>query len=95
MCLLITNDFCSSSFETSTVIDICEKGDKTLIDLFEEKILKIYLNTFSKNLAEQVASSNHDSLPIAIVRPSIIGASIDDPSWLAGQYLWSYRYFYR
>ena len=90
MCLLITNDFSSSSFETSMVIDICEKGDKTLINLFEKKILKIYPNTytFSKNLAEQIVSSNSDSLPIAIVRPSIIGASIENPclGWLDNIY---------
>ncbi|KAK9295204.1 hypothetical protein QLX08_010397 [Tetragonisca angustula] len=80
----------TSSFETSMVIDICEKGDKTLINLFEKKILKIYPNTytFSKNLAEQIVSSNSDSLPIAIVRPSIIGASIENPclGWLDNIY---------
>ncbi|KAF3422662.1 hypothetical protein E2986_11311 [Frieseomelitta varia] len=79
-----------SSFNTSMVIDLCVRGDKTLIDLFEEKILKIYPNTctFSKNLAEQIVCSNSDSLPIAIVRPSIIGASIEEPclGWLDNIY---------
>ncbi|KAK1117621.1 hypothetical protein K0M31_015794 [Melipona bicolor] len=51
------------------------------IDQLEEKVLKIYPNTytFSKNLAEQTVSSNSDRLPVAIVRPSIIGASIEEP----------------
>lgn len=60
-----------------------------MIDLFEERILNIYPNTytFSKNLAEQIVSSNTD-LPIAIVRPSIIGASMEDPcpGWLDNIY---------
>lgn len=60
-----------------------------MIDLLEERILNIYPNTytFSKNLAEQIVSSNTD-LPIAIVRPSIIGASMEDPcpGWLDNIY---------
>ena len=79
ICSLLTNDFCSSSLKSSVVIDICEIGDKTSIDLFEKTVSNIYGNTFSKNLAEQIVSSGRDSLPIAIVRPSIIGASIEDP----------------
>ena len=65
----------------STVIDMCESEDKTLIDLLEERILKMFPNTyaFTKNLAEQVLSSDCDSLPVAIVRPSIIGASLKEP----------------
>lgn len=66
MCSPTTNDFCSSRFKTSMVINTCEKGDKTLIDLFEEKILKIHPNTYtvSKNLTEQIVSRDKDSLPI-------------------------------
>ncbi|KAK9295205.1 hypothetical protein QLX08_010398 [Tetragonisca angustula] len=65
----------------SAVIDICESKDKTLIDLLEERILKMYPNTytFTKNLAEQVLCSSCDSIPVAIVRPSIIGASRKEP----------------
>ena len=37
----VTNDYCSSRSKPFVVIDICEKGDKTLIDLFEEKVVKI------------------------------------------------------
>ncbi|CAD1471397.1 unnamed protein product, partial [Heterotrigona itama] len=76
----------TSTIKPSLMIDICKKGDKTLIDLLEENILKIYPNTytFSKNLAEQIVSSSSDSLPVTIVRPSIIGPSIEDPcpGWL-------------
>ena len=66
---------------------MCEsKGDQKSIDLLEEEILKIYPNTytFSKNLAEQIILNNSDSLPVAIVRPSVIGASIKEPcpGWL-------------
>ena len=65
---------------------MCETGDQKSIDLLEEEILKIYPNTytFSKNLAEQIISNNSDSLPVAIVRPSVIGASIKEPcpGWL-------------
>ena len=63
------------------MIDICESKDKTLIDLLEERILKMYPNTytFTKNLEEQVLCSSCDSIPVAIVRPSIIGASRKEP----------------
>ncbi|KAK1120215.1 hypothetical protein K0M31_012582 [Melipona bicolor] len=66
---------------SSAVIDIYEREDKTLIDLFEGRILKIYPNTymFTKNLAEQIVSSNSDYLPVAIVQPSIIGVSLKEP----------------
>ncbi|KAK1117618.1 hypothetical protein K0M31_015791 [Melipona bicolor] len=80
----------TTDLEPSMVIDICEGGDKILIDQLEERILKIYPNTytFSKNLAEQIVSSNSDHLPVAIVRPSIIGASLEEPcpGWLNNIY---------
>ncbi|KAK1120200.1 hypothetical protein K0M31_012570 [Melipona bicolor] len=71
----------TTSFKPSTVINICESGDQQSIDLLEDEILKIYPNTytFSKNLAEQIMSNNSDSLPVAIVRPSVIGASLKEP----------------
>ena len=60
---------------------MCETGDQKSIDLLEDEILKIYPNTytFSKNLPEQVISNNIDSFPVAIVRPSVIGASLKEP----------------
>ncbi|XP_043522128.1 putative fatty acyl-CoA reductase CG5065 isoform X2 [Frieseomelitta varia] len=71
----------TTSFKPSTVINMCETGDQKSIDLLEDEILRIYPNmyTFSKNLAEQVISNNADSLPVAIVRPSVIGASLKEP----------------
>lgn len=81
ICSLVTNDFCSSSFKTFTVIDVCESEDETLIDLLEERILKIYSNTytFTKNLAKQILSNNSDHLWVAIVRPSILDVSLKKP----------------
>ncbi|XP_033204479.1 fatty acyl-CoA reductase 1-like [Bombus vancouverensis nearcticus] len=63
------------------VIDICDKLDNTSINEIEEKILKTYPNTytFSKNLAEQIVASKCRDLPVAIMRPSIIGASLEEP----------------
>ncbi|KAK1136719.1 hypothetical protein K0M31_001259 [Melipona bicolor] len=71
----------TTSFKPSTVINICESGDQKSIDLLEDEILKIYPNTytFSKNLAEQIMSNNSNNFPIAIVRPSVIGASLKEP----------------
>ncbi|KOX67261.1 Fatty acyl-CoA reductase 2, partial [Melipona quadrifasciata] len=62
-------------------INICESGDQKSIDLLEDEILKIHPNTytFSKNLAEQIISTNSNNFPIAIVRPSVIGASLREP----------------
>lgn len=74
------------------MIDICDRQDKELINLLEERILKTYPNTytFTKNLAEQTISNNSKGLAVAIVRPSIICCSLKEPcpGWLvsfAGQ----------
>ncbi|XP_060831115.1 fatty acyl-CoA reductase 1-like [Bombus pascuorum] len=71
----------TTSWNPSAVIDMCDKLDKTSIKLMESSILKTYPNTytFSKNLAEQIVASNSKHLPVAIVRPSIIGASLQEP----------------
>ncbi|XP_043521829.1 fatty acyl-CoA reductase 1-like isoform X2 [Frieseomelitta varia] len=80
----------STCLEPSAVIDICEGGNKMFIDQLNKRILKTYPNTytFTKNLAEQIISSNSDSFPVAIVRPSIIGASHEEPcpGWLDNIY---------
>ncbi|KAK1120196.1 hypothetical protein K0M31_012567 [Melipona bicolor] len=76
-----------TSWEPSTVIDnICDKQDTNSIALLEESILKTHPNTysFSKNLAEQIVFNHCKSFPSAVVRPSIIGASLKKPSWLGG-----------
>ncbi|XP_060831017.1 fatty acyl-CoA reductase 1-like isoform X3 [Bombus pascuorum] len=71
----------TTSLNSSAVIDMCDKLDETSIKLIENSILKTYPNTytFSKNLAEQIVASNSKHLPVAIVRPSIIGASLKEP----------------
>ena len=54
--------------------------------MLEKKILETHPNTytFTKNLAEQIVASDSKGLPVAIVRPSIIGASQEEPcpGWL-------------
>ncbi|XP_068986787.1 putative fatty acyl-CoA reductase CG5065 [Bombus flavifrons] len=76
----------TTCLEPSEVIDMCDKFDKTSINELEKKILKTYPNTytFSKNLAEQIVASKCKDLPVAIVRPSVIGASLEEPcpGWL-------------
>ncbi|XP_048269632.1 putative fatty acyl-CoA reductase CG5065 [Bombus terrestris] len=71
----------TTSLKPSEVIDMCDKFDKTSINEIEKKILKTYPNTytFSKNLAEQIVASRCRDLPVAIVRPSIVGASLEEP----------------
>jgi alcohol-forming fatty acyl-CoA reductase len=69
------------------VIEVCDSHDEKSIKLLEERILKIHPNTytFTKNLAEQIVSSNSTGFPVAIVRPSIISASLKEPcpGWLS------------
>ncbi|KAK9306399.1 hypothetical protein QLX08_002915 [Tetragonisca angustula] len=71
----------TTNLEPSAVIDMCEKQDRNSIKQLEERILKVHPNTytFTKNLAEQIVASNSNGLPVAIVRPSIIGASLEEP----------------
>ncbi|XP_050598495.1 putative fatty acyl-CoA reductase CG5065 isoform X1 [Bombus affinis] len=71
----------TTSLKPSEVIDMCDKFDETSINQIEKKILKTYPNTytFSKNLAEQIVASKCKDLPVAIVRPSVIGASLEEP----------------
>ncbi|XP_050493518.1 fatty acyl-CoA reductase 1-like isoform X9 [Bombus huntii] len=78
----------TTSLKASEVIDMCDKFDKTSINEIENRILKTYPNTytFSKNLAEQIVASKCKDLPAAIVRPSIVGASLEEPcpGWIQG-----------
>ncbi|XP_060831152.1 putative fatty acyl-CoA reductase CG5065 [Bombus pascuorum] len=71
----------TTNLNPPAVINMCDKLDETSIKLIENSILKTYPNTytFSKNLAEQIVASNSKHLPVAIVRPSIIGASLKEP----------------
>ncbi|XP_071876920.1 putative fatty acyl-CoA reductase CG5065 [Bombus fervidus] len=76
----------TTSLKPSEVIDMCDKFDKTSINQIEKEILKTYPNTytFSKNLAEQIVANKCKDMPVAIVRPSIVGASLEEPcpGWL-------------
>ncbi|XP_068986769.1 putative fatty acyl-CoA reductase CG5065 isoform X1 [Bombus flavifrons] len=78
----------TTSWKPSEVIDMCDKFDKTSINQIEKRILKTYPNTylFSKNLAEQIVASKCKDLPVAIVRPSVVGASLEEPcpGWIQG-----------
>ncbi|XP_071876915.1 fatty acyl-CoA reductase 1-like [Bombus fervidus] len=78
----------TTSLSPSEVIDMCDKFDKTSINLLEKRILKTYPNTytFSKNLAEQIVASKCKDMPVAIVRPSVIGAALIEPcpGWIQG-----------
>ncbi|XP_043603762.1 putative fatty acyl-CoA reductase CG5065 [Bombus pyrosoma] len=78
----------TTSLKPSEVIDVCDKFDKTSINEMEKIVLKTYPNTytFSKNLAEQIVASKCKDLPVAIVRPSIIGVSLKEPcpGWIQG-----------
>ncbi|XP_043604626.1 fatty acyl-CoA reductase 2-like [Bombus pyrosoma] len=71
----------TTSLKPSEVIDMCDSLDKTFINEIEKMILKTYPNTytFSKNLAEQIVACKSKHLAVAIVRPSIIGASLEEP----------------
>ena len=67
---------------------MCDNFDKTSINQIEKRILKTYPNTytFSKNLAEQIVASKCKDLPVAIVRPSVVGVSLKEPcpGWIQG-----------
>ncbi|XP_071635270.1 putative fatty acyl-CoA reductase CG5065 [Temnothorax longispinosus] len=65
-----------------TVIDICENLDDKTIGIIENKrLISKHPNTYTltKGLAEQIIMSKGRNLPIAIVRPSIIGAAYQEP----------------
>ncbi|KAF3420504.1 hypothetical protein E2986_13768 [Frieseomelitta varia] len=76
---------------TSRVIDLCKLLKHVISYIhvstaYKETILKTHPNTytFSKNLAEQIVFNDCKSFPSAVVRPSIIGASLEQPcpGWL-------------
>ncbi|XP_046146108.1 putative fatty acyl-CoA reductase CG5065 [Osmia bicornis bicornis] len=70
-----------TNVKPSTIIDMCENLDKDTLNILEKKILEIHPNTytFTKKLAEQIILEKGKDLPIAIVRPSIIGAAEKEP----------------
>ncbi|XP_031827528.1 putative fatty acyl-CoA reductase CG5065 [Nomia melanderi] len=71
----------TTKVQPSTVINMCEDLDDSTIEILEQKILENHPNTytFTKNLAEQLLLTRATQLPVAIVRPSIVGAARKDP----------------
>lgn len=71
----------STEVKPNTVIDICENLDDEMIKLIEKRIVGKHPNTYTltKGLAEQIILEKGQSLPIAIVRPSIICAAYREP----------------
>lgn len=63
------------------VIDICENLDDETLEIIEKRLLGKHPNTYTltKGLAEQIILSKGHGLPIAIVRPSIVGAAYREP----------------
>ncbi|XP_076277622.1 putative fatty acyl-CoA reductase CG5065 isoform X4 [Lasioglossum baleicum] len=71
----------TTKVKPSTVIEMCEGLDDSTIDILEKNILENHPNTytFTKNLAEQLLLAKATKLPLAVVRPSIIGAAMEEP----------------
>ena len=53
--------------------------DDDMVELFTKKLLKDKPNTYTKQLAEWILLSEGTGLPIAVVRPSIVGATWKEP----------------
>ncbi|XP_072763220.1 fatty acyl-CoA reductase 1-like isoform X1 [Anoplolepis gracilipes] len=63
------------------MIEVAEKMDEHVINVCTAKCLDFLPNTyvFSKNLAEAVIAEYSSSLPCAIIRPSVVQNTYDDP----------------
>ncbi|XP_018304301.1 fatty acyl-CoA reductase 1-like [Mycetomoellerius zeteki] len=72
------------------IIEIVETLDEHTLDIFSAKCLDYAPNTyiFSKNLAEKVIQDYSSSFPCAIVRPSIVMSTLQEPipGWLDNVY---------
>ncbi|XP_076162888.1 putative fatty acyl-CoA reductase CG5065 [Ptiloglossa arizonensis] len=77
----INESIYSTKLKPSTVIELCDNLDDETLAKLQPLILEGHPNTytFTKNLAEQLISTKGKDLPVAIVRPSIIGAAMKDP----------------
>lgn len=60
---------------------MCENLDDEMISIIEKKLLGNYPNTYTltKGLAEQIILSKGSDLPIAIVRPSMVCSTYQEP----------------
>ena len=65
----------------SKLLEASEWMDDQVFDVLTEKIISDRPNTytFTKSLAEYLISQECRDLPLAIVRPSIVGASWHEP----------------
>ncbi|XP_018377255.1 PREDICTED: fatty acyl-CoA reductase 1-like [Trachymyrmex cornetzi] len=72
------------------MIEIAEMLDEHTLNIFMVKYLHYVPNTyiFSKNLAENIIQEYSSFLPCAIVRPSVVSPSIDEPipGWIDNLY---------
>nr|KAG5688295.1 hypothetical protein BaRGS_017680 [Batillaria attramentaria] len=67
--------------EPQKIIDVLEWMDDEMVDVLTKKLLKDKPNTYTytKQLAEWVLLTEGAGLPVAIVRPSIVGATWKEP----------------
>ncbi|XP_018370183.1 PREDICTED: fatty acyl-CoA reductase 1-like [Trachymyrmex cornetzi] len=72
------------------IIEIVETLDEHVLNVFTAKCLDYAPNTytFSKNLSEKVIQDYTSSLPCAIIRPSIVMSTLQEPipGWLDNVY---------
>lgn len=67
--------------QPSKLLDASEWMDDKVFDVLTTKLINDRPNTytFTKALAEYVISQEGNDLPLAIIRPSIVGASWREP----------------
>lgn len=67
--------------QPSKLLDASEWMDDQVFDVLTQKIIQDRPNTytFTKALAEYVVSQEAKDLPLAIIRPSIVGSSWREP----------------
>ncbi|XP_020291381.1 putative fatty acyl-CoA reductase CG5065 [Pseudomyrmex gracilis] len=71
----------TTNVKPHTVIDMCENLDDATLEILEKRLIGKHPNTYTltKNWAEQIVLSKGRNMPIAIVRPSIVGAAYQEP----------------
>ncbi|XP_043290160.1 putative fatty acyl-CoA reductase CG5065 [Venturia canescens] len=71
----------SPKVKPQTIMEMCENLDDETIALIEKKLMGQHPNTYTltKGLAENLIMTEAVGLPVAIVRPSIVGAAYQEP----------------
>ncbi|XP_017770686.1 PREDICTED: uncharacterized protein LOC108558317 [Nicrophorus vespilloides] len=86
----IDENFYEASMKGNNLIDLIECLDENLISDITSQLIGEYPNSyvFTKALAEDVIKSEGVGLPLAIVRPSIVVASCEEPvkGWIDNVY---------